>query len=239
MEDSKEELKQVKRRGRPKKQPVEEVVEEKTQVQDKSKKTKEVKTKKTTTKTKETTKESKENEKKEENRLTIKKEPKEVVINQEELKEIEQEIKKQTNISEDRKKKITKKLFENIVLAITIIIYFIFINLGYYNINETKYLVDLKVFSIITIGITIVLFEKAYKKDSGYITIYGIEMLVLSILTLLTTYFYVAYKNKFPYIMNVVSILYGIYYVGKCIVIYVRMKKDALKRTNDIHKITK
>ena len=174
MEDSKEELKQVKRRGRPKKQPVEEVVEEKTQVQDKSKKTKEVKTKKTTTKTKETTKESKENEKKEENRLTIKKEPKEVVINQEELKEIEQEIKKQTNISEDRKKKITKKLFENIVLAITIIIYFIFINLGYYNINETKYLVDLKVFSIITIGITIVLFEKAYKKDSGYITIYGI-----------------------------------------------------------------
>ena len=78
-----------------------------------------------------------------------------------ELEEIEQEIKNQTNISEDRKKKIIKTIFQNIVIAIAIIFYFIFINLGYCNINETKYLVDLKVFSVISIGITILLFEKA------------------------------------------------------------------------------
>ena len=123
------------------------------------------------------------------------------------------------------------------MIAIVVIIYFIFVNLGYYNIEPLKYLKDLQVFSIVTIGITIIIFERAYKKDSGELTIYGIESLIVSICTLMTIYIGMHYKDKFTYIINAIAMLFGVYYVAKSIVIYVKMKRKALKQTSDIHKI--
>ena len=171
-------------------------------------------------------------------------EQKELIVkeNQEEfdkvkLEKIEKEIKKQTTIPDEKKLKMNKRVFKNILIAIIIVLYFTFINLGYYNIEPLKFLVDLQVFSILTIGITIVIFEIAYKKDSGELTIYGIESLMLSICTLLTIYVGMYYKNKFSYIINTISMLFAIYYVGKSIIIYTKMKRKALKRASDIEKI--
>lgn len=158
-------------------------------------------------------------------------------FDKEKLEKIEKEIKKQTTIPDEKKIKMNKRVFKNIMIAIVIVLYFTFINLGYYNIEPLKFLVDLQVFSILTIGITIILFEIAYKKDSGEITIYGIESLMLSICTLLTIYIGTYYKSKFSYIINTISMLFAIYYVGKSIVIYTKMKRKALKRASDIEKI--
>ena len=180
--------------------------------------------------------EVKEKEKKE---LTVKKNPKDILVNQEQLEKIEEEIKKQKTIPEERQKKMNKKIFKNIMIAIVVILYLIFINLGFYNIDENTYLTDLKVFSIITIGITIILFEKAYRKDSGEITIYGIETLVLSICTFMATFINIQYKAKYPYIINLIALLFGVYYIGKTIVIYIKLRKNPLYRETDIHKIVK
>lgn len=174
-------------------------------------------------------------EKKENKKALIVK--KEIEMDEVKLERIEEEIKKQTTIPEERKKKINKRIFQNIIIAIVIVFYFIFINLGYYNLKGTKFLKDLQVFSIITIGITILILEKAYQKDSLELTIYGIESLILSICTLLTIYIRVNYYNKFSYIINMMAILFAIYYVGKSIVIYLKMRKKALKRVSDIDKI--
>lgn len=192
-------------------------------------------------------KEVEENKKKQEQEEIIeennsKEDEKELIIKEQKidkvkLDKIEEEIKKQTTISEEKKNKINKRLFRNITIAIGIIIYFIFINLGFYNLETIKFLKDLQVFSITTIAITIIIFEIAYKKDSGELAIYGIESLVLSICTLLTIFILINYKNKFTYIINVISMLFGIYYIGKCIIIYVKMRKKALKRASDIDKI--
>ena len=192
-------------------------------------------------------KEIEENKKKQEQEEIIeennsKEDEKELIIKEQKidkvkLDKIEEEIKKQTTISEEKKNKINKRLFRNITIAIGIIIYFIFINLGFYNLETIKFLKDLQVFSITTIAITIIIFEIAYKKDSGELAIYGIESLVLSICTLLTIFILINYKNKFTYIINVISMLFGIYYIGKCIIIYVKMRKKALKRASDIDKI--
>lgn len=160
-------------------------------------------------------------------------------LNEIQLEKIEKEIKKQTTISEEKKKKINAKVFQNIIIAIIVVLYFIFLNLGFKNLKPQTFLKDLQVFSIITIGITIILFEKAYQKDSGEITIYGIEALVLSICTLMTIYLGANYTSKFTYILNAISMLFAIYYVAKAIVIYRKMMKKALKQTSDIHKIAK
>lgn len=175
-------------------------------------------------------------EEKKEKELVVKKD---ISIDDEKLEKIQKEINKQTKLSKDEKKKINKKIFQNIVMAIGIVVYFIFINLGFNNIEESTYLTDLKVFGAVTIGITIILFEKAYKKDSGELTIYGIEMLIIAICTLLTNYIYKFHYSKYMYIITSIAMLFAVYYVGKSIVIYVKMKNKALKKASDIHKIVR
>lgn len=175
-------------------------------------------------------------EEKKEKELVVKKD---ISIDDEKLEKIQKEINKQTKLSKDEKKKINKKIFQNIVMAIGIVVYFIFINLGFNNIEESIYLTDLKVFGAVAIGITIILFEKAYKKDSGELTIYGIEMLIIAICTLLTNYIYKFHYSKYMYIITSIAMLFAVYYVGKSIVIYVKMKNKALKKASDIHKIVR
>lgn len=175
-------------------------------------------------------------EEKKEKELVVKKD---ISIDDEKLEKIQKEINKQTKLSKDEKKKINKKIFQNIVMAIGIVVYFIFINLGFNNIEESTYLTDLKVFGAVAIGITIILFEKAYKKDSGELTIYGIEMLIIAICTLLTNYIYKFHYSKYMYIITSIAMLFAVYYVGKSIVIYVKMKNKALKKASDIHKIVR
>lgn len=175
-------------------------------------------------------------EEKKEKELLVKKD---ISIDDEKLEKIQKEINKQTKLSKDEKKKINKKIFQNIVMAIGIVVYFIFINLGFNNIEESTYLTDLKVFGAVAIGITIILFEKAYKKDSGELIIYGIEMLIIAICTLLTNYIYKFHYSKYMYIITSIAMLFAVYYVGKSIVIYVKMKNKALKKASDIHKIVR
>lgn len=238
---------------------IEEVIERVEEIErnNQKKETNKKQTKTTTSKANQTKKEStKKNEtkKKEENKLneakpqekkkTKKGSKKEVVVKEnpeeldkEKLEKIEEEIKKQTTIPDEKKKKINKRIFQNIMVAIVIVLYFIFINLGFYNIEQAKFLVDLQVFSMVSIAITIIIFEVAYKKDSGELAIYGIESLVLSICTLLTINLGINYRNKFSYIINTISMLFAIYYVVKSIIIYIKMKRKALKRASDIDKI--
>ena len=158
-------------------------------------------------------------------------------ISEVKLEKIEEEIKKQKTISSGKKKKIYNRVFKNIIVAIIVIIYFILINLGYTKLAPEIYLVDQQVFSLITLGIAIIIFESAYKKDNGEMAIFGIEALVLSICTLMTTYIVDNHSDKYMYATATISMLFSIYYVAKSIVIYCKMKNKALKRASDIHKI--
>lgn len=171
--------------------------------------------------------------------LTVKKNSKELMMNPEKLEKIEEEIKKQTTISDEKKNKITKNIFHNIAIANIVMIYFIFLILGYQTLAKETFMIDLQVFSGIAIGLTIVIFEKAYKKDSGEYAIHGIETMFIAIVTLISTYIFSKYEEKFAAIMLTICYLFDIYFVAKSIIIYLKMKSEALKRTNDIHKIVK
>lgn len=171
--------------------------------------------------------------------LVVKKNPTDVVIDDKTMETIEKEIEKQRSIPEKEQNKMNKKILKNIIIGSAIVLYFIFINLGFYNLTESTYIVDLQVFSAITIGITIVIFERAYRKDSGEITIHGIEMLFLSILTLLTLFIYSSFYERYTYIINSIAILFATYYAIKSAVIYVKVKKKAIKENSDVRKIIK
>lgn len=203
---------------------------------------KEIKTKERKNKEKidpiETKKEEKEVKSKE-NKLAINEKSNTEIIDIDKLEKIENEIKKQKTISDKKMNDINKIVFHNVSIANIVMLYFIFLILAVKFILPETFIIYLQVFSVIMIGITIIVFEKAYKKDSAEYTIHGIEALTLSITTLLSIYIFARYERKFIYIMLTICYLFAIYYVAKSIIIYVRMKKRALKRTKDIHKIVK
>lgn len=234
-----------KRRGRPPKKKEEKETKESSRIEDLTelmeKVEKETKNQKSKRKSKKEVEEIEDNSKTENEvkDLTVKKNKEEMMINPAKMEKIEEEIKKQTTISDERKNKINKNIFHNIAIANVIMLYFIFIVLGYQTITPDKFVIDLQVFSVITMGISIIVFEKAYKKDSTEYAIHGIESLFLSIVTLISIYVFSKYREKFAYIMIIVCYLFAIYYVAKSIIIYLKMKTKALERTSDIRKIVK
>ena len=105
-----------------------------------------------------------------------------------------------------------------------ICIYFLFISLGTKTIPATEYVLDLKTFAIFIVIISIVIFEKAYKKDENYLALHGIEMTVVGILTLVILYFYSISYEYFSYILCSILGLVVVYYIIKSIIILIRNK---------------
>lgn len=147
-----------------------------------------------------------------------------------EQKEIEEavgkELKSKKKLPAEELKKINKRVFQNVFLAIVIMFYLDFIILGFVNIENSVFITDLKVFGMALLLVTIGIFEYAYKKDSGKHIIHGIEILLLALITILLIYVNLMWSNKFIYITAFVSYAFAIYYVAKSIIIYKKMKKE-------------
>lgn len=162
-----------------------------------------------------------------------------ISIEPEKLEEIGKVIEKQKTVPKIHQKKMMQRVFDNLILAIVFLLYFFFINLGAMHIGQETFLVDLYVFSLFTLAISIYLFEVAYKKDKGRIAIHGIEVLIMAIITLLSLYLFQMQKDQFPLLLNAASLMFSVYFVGKSIYLYIKMKQRALKQNNDVHRIAK
>ena len=169
--------------------------------------------------------------------ITIKGESKELTISLEQLEKIENEIRKQKDIPKQDRDMINKEIFKNVIKGVMIVFYFMVLIIGFFKLKEETFLGDVRIFSGMLIATTIFIFEKAYRKESIDRMILGIEILVLSIVTLLTSYIYAEHIDKFPYILNSISMIFATYYVGKSIVTYVKMKKKVMKKISDIRNI--
>lgn len=163
--------------------------------------------------------ESIKSENNEENAVT---EVKEEVVK---LEEIKSTLNKKNKISKEKLEEIYGLVFKNIAIAAVVIVYFIFLNLGQMNIKPDIYQTDLKVFSITSLLISIVLFEKAYKKDSGEIAIYGIETLILAIVTLSLIYINLMFSSRYVFIVNSISCIFAVYYLIKSVIVYIKKRK--------------
>ena len=96
------------------------------------------------------------------------------------------------------------------------------------------FIVDLKVFAVSLLAVAIGTFEYAYKKDSGKIAIYGIEMLVLALCMLAAIYIDIMLNSKFVIIAILTTYAIAIYYTVKSIIVYTKMKRqyfiDSMKK---------
>lgn len=140
--------------------------------------------------------------------------------------EVEKELKNNKKLPKEEQYKLNSIVFQNLCTIIAIMIYFIFLILGFINIEIPVLITDFKVFSLTILALAIIFFEIAYKKDSGKYCITGIEMLVLSLVTVALMYITIMYPAKYIYITSAVSFVFAIYYVGKAIVLYCKTKKN-------------
>lgn len=152
-------------------------------------------------------------------------------------KQISMQIEKAQKMPKDEKKKIYKNVFGNILFGILISVYFISLGWGFVNINTRSFVTDLKVFSVILLGITIILFEYAYNKDSGRAALKGVEMLVVSIVSLVLLYMYILYQDKFVMITSICSCVAIVYYFIRAISVYIKDKISWKKTISDVKEI--
>lgn len=160
-------------------------------------------------------------------------------MEQSEVENIQKEISTKIKLPKEEKQKIYKKIFVNLLIALSVLIYFIFLNLGYMRLEKEVFENDLKVFAVILICSTIYFIEKAYKTDRGTYLSYAIELFVLSIITLYMPYVYY-YQNTLAQLIFTTSAVYiFIYYAIKSIVIYVINKNRYIKCESDVKDIIK
>lgn len=138
---------------------------------------------------------------------------------------------------EENDKSIRKKIFENLIIAVAIMLYFIVIHFTYLRLEENILLNITKTASLIVLFLSIAIFEIAYHKDSGKITIYGIEILVLSIQTLTIWNVINKIDTSFQTYIVFSAYAFAIYYILKSMLIYTNEKRKYLKSLSDIHEI--
>lgn len=134
--------------------------------------------------------------------------------------EVKKNIINKIKVPKEQREKIYVKIFKEFGIAILIFIYFFFLNLGYVRIESNIFKEDLHTFAGILVISSILLFESAYRKDSGEIAIHGVEILVVAILTLFMPYIYFYRGVSFKFLYSISPIYIAVYFFVKSFIIY-------------------
>lgn len=132
---------------------------------------------------------------------------------------------------------IMRKIKENLLFLIMIIIYIFIINFLFYKIEENIYLKIINISSIVVLLISITFFEIAYNKDNDTIALHGVEMLILSIINLTILHFTRKFNLSFGTYITIIVHMVAIFYSIKCVIIYTLEKRKYFKSLSDIHEI--
>lgn len=135
------------------------------------------------------------------------------------------------------KKKISTNVYENILIAVAVMLYFIIINFANISLKEETFLISIKIVSSIIFAMGIILLEVAYHKDSAKIAVHALEVLVLSGLTLSINHIAQIKKISFQNFTLMSSYTFSIYYILKAAILYTKKKKDYVEKLSDIKEI--
>lgn len=155
------------------------------------------------------------------------------------IQKIEEEINEKRKMPKEVKESLRKEIFTNIIICACLVAYFLFLFLGSVDKTKAVRVIDLKIFSTIYLATSIILFEIAYKKDSGKIAIHGVEILLVAIMTLFLPYIIFELDSKYQKIYYFVGEYIAVYYVIKCICIAIIRKRKYSKDVSDIKEIIK
>jgi len=147
-----------------------------------------------------------------------------------------EKMKNNRTISLEVKKELSEKIISNFAMSTSFLIlaltYFI---ATFYITRESAELIY-KISAGIFIIFTVIVFERAYKFDSGAKAIAGIELLAFSMFSLFAPFIFFTFA---PQYLSMMILGMTLYYVIKILITYAVGKNKALKSTDDINVIIK
>lgn len=150
-----------------------------------------------------------------------------------------EEITEKRKMTGEVKEKLLKNIFYNFLLAIGTMCYMCIVNLVYIYCDSQIYDITSKVLIMLAIIFSVVIFEIAYKKDSGRVAINGIEVLFFSVVVLYMPKMFTNSDKLYSKIFLLTPLYCAIYYVGKSIVVYKKTEKEYQNSLSDIKEIRK
>ena len=147
----------------------------------------------------------------------------------------DKESKENNQIMKDTKKIILK----DCIVAVLIILGFVGIYVTYSILQDNIFSRAWQIITMLLLGISIVFFEIAYKKDSGVIAINGIEILLFACYVLTLEYIKTRYSINVKLYELISGAVFVIYYLFKIFVIYTTGRKKVLNSLSDIADIVK
>lgn len=151
--------------------------------------------------------------------------------------DIGKEFDTKIKIPKDVRNGIYTKLFKEFCIAILTVVYFVFVNFGYRKLSQMIFTNVLYSFSGVLILFTVVLFEVAYRKGNGQIGVHGVEVLVLSVISLFMPYVYFHRGKTVMMLYSLMGLYIAIYYVVKAVVVYVKEVRKYKDNLSDVKEI--
>lgn len=153
-----------------------------------------------------------------------------------EIKELE-EIRKERKLSKDAEKTIKSKIVSNFAICLSIVILMMAfaITANYLEKNFTMHVYNASAVTFLVVSI--IIFEVAYKRDSGSIALYGVEVLCISIFTLFAPYIFLKYNYQLI-CYGAISVV-TLYYIIKIIITFSKDKKKFQYEKSDFSQIIK
>ena len=150
------------------------------------------------------------------------------VFKDNELETIRKELNNNKKISKSKgnKQEKYKEIFKNSLIFIFIELYFLILLIGQYTIGTIEYITNLKIFILVELVVSIILFEISYKKENSKLAWHGIEMVLLGASTVLILYLYSRQSNIINTVFAIIAGAFLIYYIVKMIVIMLKKKKN-------------
>lgn len=152
----------------------------------------------------------------------------------EKAKLMQLEIEEKRKLPKNVKDEIVVKIFHTLIVAIIIILYFLTVNLFYYNFEAVQFENYMKYYALIIIIATVVMFEVGYRKNSMKFAVIGIELLVCGILSLYIPYIFLHTTKMLRLSIMILPIPILGYYMIKSLVIF---KKDQFHYQNNLSDI--
>lgn len=159
------------------------------------------------------------------------------MLEQKKLDEIHNNRKKVWGLSDKQKDGIRTGILKNYLTGILISLYFALTSQAFETVEFSIFSLQTKIISLAILFISIVLFETAYKRESGSITLSAIETLLVAMVTLYLTYLPVKNSLLVIYTVTRISIVFSLYYIIKGIIIYFRMKRKFKKENMKLEEV--
>ena len=153
------------------------------------------------------------------------------------LKEIREAI--ENKVDTKQKRSILKEVFINMGMAVLMILYLVIVWMGNKNILGDVLVQDLKVMTLIILGIGIVILEVSYKRDNSKIALNSAETITFGGANLCLIYVVKLYRDNLIKVISYIGIVVIGYYIAKSIFMSINNIRKFKKNNNDIKEIIK